>query len=669
MAGNINSTPNLNLDQSASFNVVNPVEALKEITSQNNTKEIGRQQNFQSGIDNAITQAASTLRSQQDQQAAMARQIEAQRAKEIFERQQILDKMKYDAQAGNTDVGKAIEFSKLSQANAQSIAEHRMNLVSKKGQMQLEAAKYGFQNDPQFQNTMALFDKQIAASDVALGGDPAVANPQDFSATIPGGLTGGVSAQPEPAPIDPMVAQMGAGLKSVFELKKAETSAKIFEANGKVADSVPVTLDNSKEMAKELIGREPTANEARLFLQADQTRANAMNTKESKSKYFKDALEYSGDVSPQLLDVHQNTDNMLNAMELAKQYNVSIDTNAQSALRAGLDKALLAKDSDAALEVVDSIKAINIFKFPSTIPEEVKSEILNSYLTGIDQLAASSSFIARSAGNTGVLTAKDVALAMKRYVSTNGNLDQFIDNMKLGQATTTSHMMRRGYLYHDDVATRQWTDILDNSEYKINDNLAVSKKDAKDEADLLKRKISDFSEAPIEYSDAYTQKDEARLQELEKQYAEGRLKESNINKTDDMSKLPPDFNDYLEQTTQEIADMNGVELDTNFIKSVIKQESGFNPSAKSGVGAQGLMQLMPETARELGVTDPTNPYQNARGGITYLAKQLKRFNGDYRLALAAYNAGPGAVEKHGGVPPYKETQNYVESIMKDYTGR
>ena len=96
-----------------------------------------------------------------------------------------------------------------------------------------------------------------------------------------------------------------------------------------------------------------------------------------------------------------------------------------------------------------------------------------------------------------------------------------------------------------------------------------------------------------------------------------------------------------------------------FLK-LVQQESGFNPKARSHKGALGLAQLMPETARQLRV-DPLDPYQNLNGGARYLMQQYRTF-GNWRLALAAYNAGPGAVQKHGGVPPFRETQNYVRVI-------
>lgn len=128
------------------------------------------------------------------------------------------------------------------------------------------------------------------------------------------------------------------------------------------------------------------------------------------------------------------------------------------------------------------------------------------------------------------------------------------------------------------------------------------------------------------------------------------------------SKRIPD--DQLDSIIEKYAAKNN--LDSAFVKALIKQESGFQPTAKSHCGAMGLMQLMPSTAASLGVENAFDPEQNVEGGTKYLKGLMNRYQGNKELALAAYNAGSGAVQKYGGIPPYTETQNYVKNVLRNY---
>jgi soluble lytic murein transglycosylase-like protein len=143
---------------------------------------------------------------------------------------------------------------------------------------------------------------------------------------------------------------------------------------------------------------------------------------------------------------------------------------------------------------------------------------------------------------------------------------------------------------------------------------------------------------------------------LEKQSAENQTESSSSSSTNSKNT----FSDLIKKASEKYG------IDADLITSVIQTESNFNSKAVSSTGAQGLMQLMPTTAASLGIKNMFDPAQNIEAGTLYLKKMLNRYGGDVEKALAAYNAGPGAVDKYDGVPPYHETQSYVSKVIGYY---
>ena len=169
-------------------------------------------------------------------------------------------------------------------------------------------------------------------------------------------------------------------------------------------------------------------------------------------------------------------------------------------------------------------------------------------------------------------------------------------------------------------------------------------------ADIYKYEDSDgvihFTDAPTDSRFKVFMRDIAKDKRLRTNFGIGKI-----------SRNPAEFDQIINSCSTEFG------VDRSLVKAVIHAESGYNPNAVSRKGAAGLMQLMPATAQNLKVANSFNPADNIRGGVRYLRFLLDTFKGDVTLALAAYNAGIGKVAKHGGVPPYEETRNYVSKVL------
>lgn len=497
----------------ASFQVQDPnVPASNLLNAAINLEQTNRR-NFQQGLNNAIQQAASLQRQKQSDEAQMAREIQRedfarqqQAASQAFERQNQLEQQKLAQGRQASDINAAIQFERNSLQQSKDLFQHKNNLVAKKADIIDRANQADNLGSEGVQNVLDLFDKEIQAADVALGlneqrraeitagvsgingQDPAAGQAAFESAAtqaFPGELLADEQAGLSPITeeigleqaIDPSIQGRADSLKLTFEAKQAETAANLAEESAKAQPPRVISEEETRQTAREILGQEPTNEEVKFFKELDEQRdQRTKGTKATKTKYINDGATYNENTGS-LFDVDQNAANLSDAVKFAKSRGVEIDINAQSALRALTDKVIDSDDNEGAQELLNEMRAVNIFKFPKDFPEDQKQAIENQYLTALDQITGSSSFIARGAGNTGVLTAKDVQFAMKRYISLNGGMDQFIDNLEKGRASTAASQMRGGYLYQNELATKGWKDKLDSLGYEISEQGSAIKKD------------------------------------------------------------------------------------------------------------------------------------------------------------------------------------------------
>jgi TP901 family phage tail tape measure protein len=272
------------------------------------------------------------------------------------------------------------------------------------------------------------------------------------------------------------------------------------------------------------------------------------------------------------------------------------------------------------------------------------------------------------------------ANVISMYTSKIGDLKSQVDALSKSYDTQVQKLAQAtGYQGQYYAATEKSKDATDSYTY-VSDKYKLALENVNTQLEKYNKIMDKFPNYSDDYQDALKneikllQQKEKLLKEqantLDKQIKSGKISQTGVIQTNTTSNTTTTstgtstYSGKYADVINKAASTYGV--DPNLIAAIIKQESGFNPNARSGAGAKGLMQLMPGTAKELGVKNAYDPYESIMAGTKYFVQQLKAFGGNVQKALAAYNAGAGNVRKYGGIPPFKETQNYVKNVLANY---
>jgi TP901 family phage tail tape measure protein len=279
------------------------------------------------------------------------------------------------------------------------------------------------------------------------------------------------------------------------------------------------------------------------------------------------------------------------------------------------------------------------------------------------------------------------ANVISSYTSKIAGLKSQVDSLSNSYSTQVQKLAQAtGYQGQYYAATDKSTDATNKSKDAtdtytyVSDKFKLALENVNTQLEKYNKIMDKFPNYSDDYQDALKneikllQQKEKLLKEqantLDKQIKSGKISQTGVIQTNTTSNTTTTstgtstysgkYADFINKASSTYG------VDPNLIAAIIKQESGFNPNARSGAGAKGLMQLMPGTAKELGVKNAYDPYESIMAGTKYFVQQLKAFGGNVQKALAAYNAGAGNVRKYGGIPPFKETQNYVKNVLANY---